>query len=392
MRCLWLTRIDPCFEDSGELIYSARMIRAFADSGADILALCLAQPGSGNPDRRIDAGIEWRTVPVPTRPAWHSVLSPLPNLAFRCAVPAFRQKLATALADEAWDAIVIDSLAAGWALPVIDRHATRKPRLVYISHNHEETTRKSVATQISGNPLRRIALQADAQKAARLERRLVEKADLVTAISPLDRELYARARARRAVIELTPGYGGRRLAARTITAETPRRVVMVGSFEWGAKQANLDAFVRAVAPVFARAKIELEVVGKGGRFIEALKAEFADIHFTGRVDDVYRHLDQARIAVVPERLGGGFKLKALDYVFNRLPIAALENAFTGMPLVARESFLSYRSLSDLADGLANSIDDLALLNRLQKSAFDSCANGFDWRTRGAALYDAMESL
>ena len=41
--------------------------------------------------------------------------------------------------------------------------------------------------------------------------------------------------------------------------------------------------------------------------------------FTGTVPDVTRYMDEARIAIVPERNGGGFKLKVLEYVFNRIP-------------------------------------------------------------------------
>ena len=81
-----------------------------------------------------------------------------------------------------------------------------------------------------------------ARKAAVLERAIVDAADLVTAIAPGDAALYCARRSGRPVIELPPGYDGRRVAERRITADMPRRVVMVGSFEWVAKQINLRDF------------------------------------------------------------------------------------------------------------------------------------------------------
>src|SRR3546814_10693449 len=42
------------------------------------------------------------------------------------------------------------------------------------------------------------------------------------------------------------------------------------------------------------------------------------------------------------RSGGGFKLKALDYVFNRLPILALEGSVAGMPMQHDDGILFYR--------------------------------------------------
>src|SRR3546814_12594130 len=88
-------------------------------------------------------------------------------------------------------------------------------------------------------------------------------ADVVTAITPEDGMLFRRQAPRKPVIVLPPGYAGTRVASRTITAETPRIAVMVGSFEWIAKRMNVEAFVSAADPVFAAAGIRLRIVGKG---------------------------------------------------------------------------------------------------------------------------------
>lgn len=395
MRCLWLTRIDPSPQNTGELIYSGRLIRSFAESGMEVTALCLANPESDRRDGEVANGVRWRVAPWSHRPSWGSLLSPLPNLAYRCAAPALRSKLDAMLANEPWDLVVFDCLSVGWALPSVAASTTnggRRPLMVYVSHNHEESTRTRVAREYTGSPLKRAVLRSDARKAASLERRLVHAADLVTAISPSDHALFTEARRGRPVVDLPPGYGGRRLERRAITAETPRRVVMVGAYEWVAKQANLREFTRAAAPAFRESGAELTVVGNGGAFVDELRREFPTVTFTGRVDDVYPYMDQARMAVVPERLGGGFKLKALDYVFNRLPIAALAHSIEGMPLKDRESVLSFPDFRGLVNGILRSIDDLDMLNRLQESAYVACAGRFEWASRGKTLAEAVATL
>lgn len=395
MRCLWLTRIDPLPQNSGELIYSGRMIESFARSGAELAVLCLANPDSTRRDGDVEDGVRWHLAPSAPRPPWRSVLSPLPNAAYRCAAPALRGRLEAMLAAGPWDLVVFDCLSVGWALPAVlssTASGGRRPRMVYVSHNHEETTRTRVARDCDGNPLKRAVLLSDARKAALLERRLVNAADLVTAIAPADRALFAGARRGRPVVELPPGYGGRRLERRAITGATPRRVVMVGSYEWVAKQVNLREFTGAAAPAFAETGAELTVVGNGGAFLDALRREFPSVAFTGRVDDVYPYMDRARMAVVPERLGGGFKLKALDYVFNRLPIAALDHAFEGMPLKDRESVLSFPDYRGLVGGILRAIDDLETLNRLQERAYAACAGRFEWASRGRTLAEAVATL
>src|SRR3546814_11174225 len=88
-------------------------------------------------------------------------------------------------------------------------------------------------------------------------------ADVVTAITPEDGMLFRRQAPRKPVIVLPPGYAGTRVASRTITAETPRIAVMVGSFEWIAKRMNVEAFVSAADPVFPAAGNRLRIARTG---------------------------------------------------------------------------------------------------------------------------------
>lgn len=395
MRCLWLTRIDPSPPVNGELIYSDRLIGALAGTGADVTVLCLARADSRRRHDDTHPGARWSIVPASERRPWQSILSSLPNIAYRCAVADFRSRIIDTIGREHWDIVVIDGLSMGWTAPIVKHTSVRRgvtPRLVYVSHNHEETTRRRVATSFHGNPVKRAALLADAQKAARLERTLVDLADLVTAISPMDATLYMARRKDKPVIELPPGYDGRRLTYRHITADMPRRAVVVGSFDWVAKQLNLRHFAQAAAEPFANADTNLTVVGDGGEFIGVMRQDFPSIRFTGRVESVYPYLDRARIAVVPEHLGGGFKLKALDYVFNRLPIAALDRSFDGMPLVRNDSVLSFPDFGQLVNGILSAIDDLALLNRLHERAYNACNGRFEWSSRGRVLSEALCTL
>jgi len=67
-----------------------------------------------------------------------------------------------------------------------------------------------------------------------------------------------------------------------------------------------------------------------------LRRRFPTVTFVGAVADVRPYMAEARIALVPDLLGG-FKLKGLDYVFNRVPILALSVALPGRPLQHRRT-------------------------------------------------------
>lgn len=392
MRCLWLTWIDPSPEHDGQRIYSGRLLDAAAAAGLSLDVLCFSHAASSRPAAAEGDPIRWHLVPQEERPAWRSFFSRLPNLSHRCDTRAMREALHELLGEHHWDTIVFEGLSSGWALDSIHRHYTRvqRPRLIHVSHNHEETTRALIARNYTGNLLISALLRNDARKATRLEHRMLEEVDLVTAVTQVDAELFLARIPRKPVDILSPGYGGRRLRTRSIDATVPRRALLVGSFEWLAKQMNLREFLSVADPIFGAAGCLLQIVGNGeDAFFRSLRPALRATEIVGPVERLEPYFDKARVAVLPERIGGGFKLKLLDYVFNRLPIAALENTIAGAPLKPGESILTFSTHERLALGLVDIMDDFRLLNALQENAYAACEDIFDWSSRGEAIVAAM---
>ena len=127
------------------------------------------------------------------------------------------------------------------------------------------------------------------------------------------------------------------------------------------------------------------------RFLKRLRERTKASQFIGTVPDVTRYMDEARIAIVPERNGGGFKLKVLEYVFNRIPVFALRGSFAGVPLVHGDSVMLYPDHEALARGVLDSIDDVDRLNRLQERAYAACRDRFDWASRGRQILSVIAS-
>ena len=389
MHFLWLTLADPDPATNGQLLYSKGLIDAARDAGASLRVIGLARPESPRPARTL-LGIDWRLADEQPKSSWRRLLSPLPAMAQRGNSPNFERLVDEALAERSWDAVVFDSICGGWALARVLRHCRhnrQRPRLVYLSHNHEITVARRMAQAAHG--LRRLQRQIDRIKVGRLERRLIATAALVTSNTPEDCRLFSadirRERTGRSAVFLPPGYGGPRLAARTIDATVPRRAIMVGSLDWPPKRVAIEAFLAAGAEVLARAGVELQLVGEvEPRYLAELRRRFPSVDFVGRVDDVRPYMRRARLALVPDLLGG-FKLKGLDYVFNRLPILAMRVALPGMPLKQGTSIGLFDSHADLAEGVLTLIDDFSELNARQASAYDACANRFDWQRIGQHL-------
>lgn len=385
---LWITWIDPHPERDGQRIYSGHLIDAMAQAGAAIDVLCFESEEPGGRIRAAPQGrIRWHRAPRSERPRVLSPLSTLPNVAYRSGSAEMHARLRKLLAEERWDAVVLDGLPAGWAIREIERlPAAKRPRIVHISHNHEASMRGTVARDYRGNPMIKLALRWDALKARFLEERLVDISSLVTAITEDDAEKYQKRHPDKELLVLPPGYGGTQASERHLSSSLPRRAVVVGSFRWMAKKMNLEAFLSVADPLFARASAELQIVGDGDpEFLARLRQRMRATEIVGPVDDVIPYMQQARAAVVPERTGGGFKLKILDYVFNHLPILAIEGSVAGTPLRSPESVRLYDDLEGLARGAVGLLDDMEAADRMQCRAFDLCRDRFDWEQRGRRL-------
>jgi glycosyltransferase involved in cell wall biosynthesis len=392
MDCLWITLADPDPATNGQLIYSEGLIRATRAAGAALCVVGLAR--REKPDWPADQlGLTWRLGEERRRPRWRRALRAMPEAAQRGVSASMSRTLLAALAERPWDAIVFDSICAAWALPaVLNYHAKHdaNARLVYLSHNHEVTVARRIADAARG--ARRLYKEWDALKVARLERRLMARCDLVTSNTPEDTRTFTAEAAPTPVILLPPGYGGHRVEGRAIDAAVPRRAIVVGSFDWPPKRISLERFLGAAVPILAAAGIELQLVGETAPdYLASLRQRFPTVRFEGRVDDVRPYMAKARLALVPDELGG-FKLKGLDYVFNRMPILAMRVALPGMPLEDGLSVGLFDSHRALAEGVVALIDDFETLNRRQREAYDACAMRFDWQRIGRHLVDTIRGL
>ena len=392
LRCLWLTRMYPVPPDAGDLTYSFQLLSSLSRAGVRLTVLAMGRTddraGSAN-----DNGIEWIVVPwesdreIGGRLAVRSLYSRLPNVATQYNAASFRRALRKQMARD-WDAIVVDHLGMGWAWPVVEAYRRLKAGvvLVFIAHQCEGEVRRSVARNFRGNIVPKIGLSVDAAKADRLEKKLVRQSNLVSAITAEDLRCFGGLDK---IVLLTPGYAGRHVACRKIDDATPRRALILGTAIWLAKQMNLIEFMAAADELFHQLQIELWVVGNVADHLQA-RNHFRATRFLGFVEDLEPIFRSVRIGIVAERTGGGFKLKTLDYIFNRVPIATIRGGIAGLPLTPGRDYLSFASVRELAQGVVAVIDDIQRLNSLQQAAYEKCKSGFDWSDRGRTLCSAIQ--
>src|SRR5258708_15626231 len=219
VRCLWLTLADPEPRHNGQFVYSGGLIDSLAQAGGDIEVLGLSRSESAEANAKRGQHVVWWLPGDSPYSHWGSLASTLPHTAYRCRTTGMRRTLDKLLRRGGWDGIVFDGISTGWALPRVLEHysgRSERPRLIYISHNHEESLRAQIA---ESQPLflKRQAVRLDAFKVSRLERELVDGVDFVTAITQEDLKLYRHRSCNKPMDVLTPGYCVRRLRVRGIS-------------------------------------------------------------------------------------------------------------------------------------------------------------------------------
>ncbi|MFT3719909.1 glycosyltransferase [Pseudorhodoferax sp.] len=364
-------------------------MRATAQAGADLT--CVGFPGESAGAVPSDWPLRWRLVAGAPHGTARALASTMPLVAAAHATPAYR-RLVGELALQPWDFVVFDHYAMGWAMAPF-RQGPAGPVLVHVAHDHEASVYASLVRGFKGSVFKRAGLWQNWRKTQALERRIARTVDLVTAITPDDSGRFRVDAPGTAGLVLTPGYDGTVSGRTRMPVDTPRHVVMVGNYQWVAKSENLRQFVAAADAEFHRNGITLHVIGSMPQALASeLRASTRATVLHGFVDDIAPHFANARIAVVPEEIGGGFKLKFLDYIFGRVAVASLTHATAGLPAEVRDAMICRDRLPALVQAIVEQIDDTETLDRMQADALAAAQARYRWEDRGTALLEAVAGL
>lgn len=390
MKIVWITVCNPLSRGSGREIYSDGLVNSLRLHGADVAVYGYYYYKDREAYRATrEAGVclvQKRNI----QGIW-SLLSSLPRQAYQLRCAVMTELVRQAITPDV-DGVVFDSMPIAWLLPVaLEKFRVlgrRRPVIIYVSHNHEKSLQRDVVQ--AGNPLIRPVLRANAWKAAVLEKRLVFAADIVTAITDEDRVRFEADAPGKIHVTLPAGYGDAPDLGEDICMATPRRVAMIGSLSWLAKRNGLQRFIAAAAPCFSAANVELVVIGAADPgFVQNLAQYSSICRFVGYIENPRALLRSARIGMMVDEIGGGFKLKYLTYIFNGMPVATIRSQAVGLPFDIDEGMIVGHNARDLAEKVTAAIDDVPYLNRLRHFAFASCQGHFDWSSRGATLLDAI---
>jgi glycosyltransferase involved in cell wall biosynthesis len=209
--------------------------------------------------------------------------------------------------------------------------------VVLRQHNLEHVWMKRYAERAGWTPAGLYA-RTQVQRLRETETRLSRAASLVLAIQPGEAE-QLREMAPGVRVEVLP-IGVDLSRYRDPHPGEPPIVLFAGSFQWPPNVDGAIQFMRKGWPrVTARVpRARLRVVGKAAPRAIHRAADKAGVEVAGYVDSIAEEFAKATVLVVPLWAGAGARVKIVEAMAARLPIAATRLAAEGLGLTAGEHY------------------------------------------------------
>lgn len=319
------------------------------------------------------------------------VTSALPDMAMRLEVPAMHQLVQAWLHDTPYDIVQIE----GIELAQYARHVDpARSAVVFDDHNCEYLLQQRNAMTDLHNPRRWHAAGYSLVQWAKLrayEAQVCNNASAVVAVSQPDRDALQRI-APQAVIQVAPN--GIDLAAYPTEAGINGKnaphdlnrftLLFTGKMDY---RPNVDAvlwFAQEVLPLLVTEAPELhfQIVGMNPHpRLDDLRQQ-PNIEITGAVPSPTPYLQAADAFVIPMRVGGGTRFKALEAMAARKAIVSTTLGVEGIGVQADREMLIADTPVSFAAAIKHLIADrregAALAQRLGQAAYEFVAAHYTW--------------
>ncbi len=210
-----------------------------------------------------------------------------------------------------------------------------------------------------------------------------KKADLITSINSDEKKIYDQWIDDKQTLLIPPYFKDSNIdiELRSFSLE-PKNLLLVGSYGYKAKNLNALWIAKQMHEIATDIpNINLKIVGRGATDDLAMQLNsFQNVEFLGEVEDLSSIYQKSLAVIVPERLGGGFKLKILEAISNKKPMIIHNEAVKGTGLVVNEDCLIFEDKNSLKIAITQLFESEERYFQLAKNAHDRATKIFDQKT------------
>jgi sugar transferase (PEP-CTERM/EpsH1 system associated) len=288
--------------------------------------------------------------------------------------PEVRRRLNDLLKEETFDVIVCDFLSAAGVVP----WDWPGPKILF-THNVEAVIWRR-HYEVAANPLWKAISWVEWRRMEAAERRYLQLADHVLAVSDTDRDAFASFLDPKKLTVIPTGVDVDYFQPLSVD-EAPNSLVFTGSMDWLPNEDAILYFVEAIFPLIKQQcpEISLEVVGRSpSRKLQAAAEREKSMRLTGWVEDIRPFVARAEICIVPLRIGGGTRLKIFEAMAMGKAVVSTTVGAEGLPVESGKDILLADTPNDFAQSVIGLLRDSELRRRLGTGARSLVQENYSW--------------
>ena len=354
------------------------------------------------------------------------LFSPLPDMAMRLPSPEFSARLEALLARENFDIVQVEGIEMaqyGLAMKGYDLASTflaglglhggmlagssiTRSKLVFDDHNAEYVLQQRAYETDRRYPTRwHRALYSFVQqiKLRRYEAAVCRAADAVVAVSERDREALRDIVPDLPIAVVPNGVDSAYFSALVPAggyAIPPSKIrhlaslVFTGTLDF---RPNIDAvtwFCEEVLPLIKKEifHIHFYIVGKSPTREVLRLGEDAAVTVTGYVSDVRPYIAQAKVYVVPIRMGAGTKLKVLEAMAMGIPVVSTSLGAEGIAVTPDQDVLVADDAASFAEKVVALMNNEPMRRQMSERGRALMEARYDWQVIAPELERVYASL
>jgi glycosyltransferase involved in cell wall biosynthesis len=242
----------------------------------------------------------------------------------------------------------------------------------------------------------RLVMWLHSARVGRQESRLTSQVDLVTTVSPVDRDvLRRRSKIRRDAVHLVPnGVAPALVDWEAQAPEMPKAVAFWGNLDFPPNRDAAQHFYRNVFRPYLRGTgVTVYLIGPNpSAELMRMAREEADLKVTGFVPDLFGLVARIPVVINPMVSGSGIKNKVLEAFALRRAVVSTGLGMEGIEAAPGKDFLLADEPEAFAQGIQTLLSSDEQRARLGSNARELVLRRYTWNSVGADWRDLINGL
>jgi sugar transferase (PEP-CTERM/EpsH1 system associated) len=300
--------------------------------------------------------------------------------------PEVRRRYAELLASATFDVVVCDFLVPGSLM-----HWKTPPPIILFTHNVEAQVWER-HYKVTSNPIMKAACWLESRALAGVERRYVEGADHVVAVSENDRDAFLQyVDAKR--ISVIPTGVDTEFFRPSAEPEQPNTLVFTGTMDWMPNEDGVVYFIDKVFPLIRRDAPDVAFWAVGRRPPRRMQAlASSSVVVTGAVDDIRPYLSKAAVCVVPLRSGSGTRIKIFEAMAMGKAVISTTMGAEGLPVRHGDNIILADDPADFAHQVVQLLRDPGRRMQLGRAARQLVEENYGWASVAARFDQIIQTV